>query len=451
MKSSAALILLLAGFAPGCRREASLTLPDAPTAKTLLLARFQDHAECGAANGFDLLVFSPPSAFSEAAPIASEEADHLVALYYRHPPAVLGLPNSGPLNCEGSGSPLPTPDLVFSSTVSGAGPEAWAPAAEIPNPIAALRFQLATFTSTAPCAASLRPSSIPLPGSTSGAKAMVLMGDGTVFAATDAARFYRVSRAGATLLAAAATSTPTAAYRAPDGAIWVALLGGAILELAPDGQSVRSRFSAPLPRVDSLDGPRDASTPFELFAGGRSGVLARLDPSSGRWDRASVSACHCGGKVVWLGPQEALWVLAQSGLVSHLKGGAVTTSTPAGVTGITAARWIPGLGPVLVVLIANAARELYNFDPTANAWVPYAETSVNSEQISDLVPFEGGIAFTGQHGIVGQIADPTRNCPLITSFSVDSVDTILSPAPDQLVLDADNDHGVPSLRWLAPN
>ncbi len=105
----------------------------------------------------------------------------------------------------------------------------------------------------------------------------------SVLFATDAGRFFRVTGDGLPQPVALATTTPSlAAFRAPDGELWLAGRGGRLVR----GDLTRGFDEAPPIPLDTrvglvLEGSR-AGAPFELFAADGARAVAHFDGTTWR-------------------------------------------------------------------------------------------------------------------------------------------------------------------------
>lgn len=238
-----------------------------------------------------------------------------------------------------------------------------------------------------------------LPGSSADElTAMAAIDDTSVLATNRFSPLYRVDRSGATAYPRIPDFKPTSAYRAPDGRIWLGGMDGELRvgRLETGFEAVRPSSNRAMLRW--IDGPHDASAPFELFTMSDRGIFERFDGSD--WETlrtTSQSSMVPVGGVVWLAPGEAVAIppqplsLEQSIYrVKRTRG--VTEVSEVRISGsvgqLTGLTYAPGFG----VLFVTRQSRVFVLEGTESRRI---EGGYAFDFARAIAPFRGGFIYAG--------------------------------------------------------
>lgn len=322
-----------------------------------------------------------------------EDARVLYALEYGDDLGALGfLP--GTIAEEPEGRRIPAADRVLAAEIRSAGLTPWIEG-ELPDEIRSLRIG-----TTRRCS-ELEVEHLYLPNSKSTDPYLgVSLDDESALVALEDGRFFRVTSTAAVPLTGISTATPRlAAFRDPRGELWL---------LGRNGRVARGDLERGFTEIDPLpsrgglkymwlEGSRDASAPFELFAVTDRMTFDRFDGEA--WERLDSDAqgyVYFLGDVVWLGPSDAIAVgVEPEEIVRYTDGEITRTDLPTNSMPASVAM-IPRFG----LVVADGTGRLFHLIDGAEEEIGPSPLSPYS--VIMLEAYEGSILFGGGFGEVGE-------------------------------------------------
>jgi hypothetical protein len=240
-----------------------------------------------------------------------------------------------------------------------------------------------------------------------------------VFAGTRDGHFFNVTSTVAVRYAGLSTNTPyLGGYRGPAGDIWLAGDQGQIVHGHPDSGFSAVDHTATRGGNDwvHIDGPDDATAPFELFVATDSGTLDRFDgnawhalvsrePTPTELDWAVSVAWAAPGEVFAIGPSVTTIIHVRSGQLSDEPFGS-------GDQIATTVAIIRGFGPVLGT---NTGR-LYRYNGTV--WSEIPGTSFHLP-VTTIAALDDGILFGGKDGVLAEWFPALGYCPTFDAAPFD--------------------------------
>ncbi|MBI4819753.1 MAG: hypothetical protein HY791_25995 [Deltaproteobacteria bacterium] len=194
----------------------------------------------------------------------------------------------------------------------------------------------------------------------------------------------------------APVTQPRSSFRQDDGVVWVAGQDGALVRLDSEAvpHEVSSNTGAGV--VEWLDGSTGAA-PFELLLMSTAGVLERY--SSAReilFDQAPTGSTSNLGGVAWEGPGRAVAMQPDSEDLLHVDHGTIEREKWAVQRGgVLSIRHAPEYGTVIVTRLSLV------FHDDGTGWSELVQAAP-AAKIRNVVPFEGGLFFVGDSGLIVQ-------------------------------------------------
>jgi hypothetical protein len=239
-------------------------------------------------------------------------------------------------------------------------------------------------------------------------------------------RWFRIDAAQEVMLSPIDGFTPTAAYRAPDGRIWLGGSGGKLLVGTPETGFSPEPSELTGADISFLDGPHH-DEPFELFAVTSTGSFERFDGRA--WtvlvDKSPRPLGAGHGGVAWVAPGEAYAAPPRytniAGELYHFRQGALAKIDLSGRVGpLVSLATIDGVGPLGV----NAGGDVFRLDTSGFSMVaPKAIATV----MPQIAAFRTGFVLASRDGWFDQylpelehfcspIAISRRNFLRVTTF-----------------------------------
>lgn len=305
----------------------------------------------------------------------------------------------GALPIVAKGVTLPEPDRVFETRFLEEVQSEWATRDDVPTEVRRLQFDFDPLVDPCRAAPSFDPVSFPLDTFGSG-RSGVSDGAGA-FTFTEDGLFHRVTASGAEPVALS-TSTPSGAIvRASNGDLY---LGG-------DGGSFVSgdleRGFAPLPSAPSggevrwLSASIDPAMPFEIFALGADGAIARFD---GDWTTIDRGPPITSGGVAYVEPGHAVFARSSSEDLLVYEGSATRTESPdAGAMGLFAVAYVAGAR-----FVGTAGGNVHA--EVDGRWARLGGFDFAS--VLTIIPFEDGVMVGGEDGFLAYWTRSTGLCTL---------------------------------------